>query len=69
MRYAAIRLSSCLSLQLLVSINHQGEPVRNLSLELLLTVLLLVAQHGLKDDVLGARGYIEILEEEQLTEH
>ena len=58
-----------LLLQLLVSVNHEGKPVRDLGLERLLVVLGLVAEHGFEDDVLGARGDIQVLEEQKLTEH
>lgn len=68
-RWRLLRLGCRLLLQLLVGVNHEGKPVRDLGLERLLVVFGLVAEHGFKDDVLGARGDIEVLEEQKLTEH
>ena len=68
-RWRLLRLGCRLLLQLLVSVNYEGKPVRDLGLERFLVVLGLVAEHGFEDDVLGARGDIQVLEEQKLTEH
>ena len=59
---------SSLLLELFIGIDHEGKPVRDFRMEFLLVMVRLVAKHWLEDDILRARGDVQVLEKEELTE-
>ena len=56
-----IGLRRRLLLELFIRVYYERKPVCYLGLELPLVIVRLVAQHGLEDDVFGARGNIQVL--------